>query len=106
MQYLVEFLGTGIMFVCKLYTCTCCFFLTVYGVLEELKSKQYHSQMDRYLQLFHHRPIAAALYKKVCIQYAPSHTCGTSKMFSFGLLSIAVQRDRQRAVVELVSPGE
>lgn len=41
------------------------YLLSVYRVLEELKCKQYHSQMDRYLQLFHHRPMAAALYKKV-----------------------------------------
>ena len=41
----------------------------VYRVLDELKYKQYHSQMDRYLQLFHHRPVAAALYKKVGIGY-------------------------------------
>ena len=39
--------------------------LLVYRVLDELKHKMYHSQMDRYLQLFHHRPVAAALYKKV-----------------------------------------
>jgi hypothetical protein len=38
----------------------------VYRVLDELKHKMYHSQMDRYLQLFHHRPVAAALYKKLC----------------------------------------
>lgn len=38
----------------------------VYGVLEELRNKQYQSQMDRYLQLFHHRPVAAALFKKLC----------------------------------------
>ena len=40
----------------------------VYGVLEELRNKQYQSQMDRYLQLFHHRPVAAALFKKVCFK--------------------------------------
>ena len=37
----------------------------VYKVLEDLKYKHYHSQMDQYLRLFHHRPVAAALYKKV-----------------------------------------
>ena len=41
------------------------FFSLVYKVLEELKYKHYHSQMDKYLQLFHHRPVAAALYRKV-----------------------------------------
>ena len=39
---------------------------TVYRVLEELKYKHYSSQMERYLQLFHHRPVAASLYRKVC----------------------------------------
>ncbi len=41
------------------------YFLTVFKVLDELKYKRYHSQMDKYLQLFHHRPVAAALYRKV-----------------------------------------
>ena len=39
--------------------------IIVYRVLDDLKYKHYHSQMDRYLQLFHNRPVAAALYKKV-----------------------------------------
>ena len=42
--------------------CVC----AVFKVLDELKFKHYHSQTDKYLQLFHHRPVAAALYKKVC----------------------------------------
>ena len=37
----------------------------VYRVLDDLKYKYYHSQMERFLQLFHNRPVAAALYKKV-----------------------------------------
>ncbi len=37
----------------------------VFKVLDELKFKHYHSQMDKYLQLFHRRPVAAALYQKV-----------------------------------------
>jgi len=41
--------------------------LIVFNVLEELKYKRYHSQMEKYLQIFHHRPTAAALYKKVVI---------------------------------------
>ena len=40
-------------------------FTAVYRVLEELKYKHYNSQMERYLQLFHHRPVAASLYRKV-----------------------------------------
>ena len=43
----------------------CSFFIVVYRVLEELKYKHYSSQMERYLQLFHHRPVAASLYRKV-----------------------------------------
>lgn len=39
----------------------------VFKVLDELKYKRYHSQMDKYLQLFHHRPVAAALYRKVWV---------------------------------------
>ena len=35
-------------------------------MLDDLRFKHYHSQTDRYLQLFHRRPVAAALYKKVC----------------------------------------
>ncbi|XP_064405910.1 vacuolar protein sorting-associated protein 16 homolog isoform X2 [Halichondria panicea] len=38
----------------------------MFKVLDELKYKRYHSQMDKYLQLFHHRPVAAALYRKLC----------------------------------------
>ena len=43
------------------------FFIAVYRVLEELKYKHYSSQMERYLQLFHHRPVAASLYRKVSL---------------------------------------
>ena len=48
---------------------------TVYRVLDELKYNQYHSQMDRFLQLFHHRPVAAALYKKVICDVFYIRTC-------------------------------
>lgn len=43
----------------------------VFKVLDELKFKHYHSQTDKYLQLFHHRPVAAALYKKLCKETDP-----------------------------------
>lgn len=57
---IMDFRSSIILFLCSVLQCV------VYKVLEELKYRHYHSQMDRYLQLFHHRPVAAALYRKVC----------------------------------------
>ena len=51
----------------QLYYYVCSPFTAVYRVLEELKYKHYSSQMERYLQLFHHRPVAASLYRKVSL---------------------------------------
>ena len=61
--------------------------ISVYRVLDELKYKQYHSQMDRYLQLFHHRPVASALYKKV---YSVIHTCTSTYIHCIYMLFLHV----------------
>ena len=55
--------------------------IIVYRVLDDLKYKHYHSQMDRYLQLFHNRPVAAALYKKVLYLYCQ---CCATEFWNIG----------------------